>query len=366
MSESPGGYNPEETQAHDRLPRERLRSVSLRKLILEWGVAVVVVLAINAVAIAAIHQFDPNRFRVQVGVKYDLLRDAGGDYDSLILGDSTPNQGVIPSVLGEEAGGTWANLATVADMLALNSVWLLTEYIERYGPPERVLLCHVPDMWHREVDLKILSQAKIPINGFGELDPPLGLGAKDKLELFTTRYAPLYSNNESLSRLVMKPWKAENLHHMFDADGFMPMAEQEEGWQEAIEAAKLEHLQQPFAVSDINARSVQRLIDMAQEHGFTLYLTPGSVSPGLAGSAGYQRNFDDMIEQYRAWAASSERVVLILDTPQSFPTPMMYDEDHVTLEGAQRWSKRIAEAIRRHEAASDSPAIGTDPGEDTR
>ena len=44
MTTSPEGYNPQETQTDDRLPRERLRAVSVRRIVVEWLVAGAVVL----------------------------------------------------------------------------------------------------------------------------------------------------------------------------------------------------------------------------------------------------------------------------------------------------------------------------------
>ncbi len=353
MASSPGGYNPQETQAHDRLPRERLRAVGVKRVVAEWLIAGVVLLAVNAAAFAALERYDPNRFRVQVALKYELLQEQGGQYDSLILGDSTPNQGVMPAVLNEQVGGSWLNLATVANMLAVSDAWLLQDFIERHGPPKRVLICHVPDMWPRGVDPLVLSEADVPILGFGELDPSLELSRGDQLQIFKTRYLPLYSKNDSLSRMTIKPWKIEDLRGMFQDDGFMPIAEQEAGREEAIQHAIAEHKKKPFKVSEVNEQAVQRIIALAEQHGIEVYLTTGSASRELAKSPGYRRNFDAMIEQYRAWAAQSNRLTVILPEPQTFADELMFDEDHVTREGAEVWTTRLAEAIRSAELDAD-------------
>lgn len=345
MTPSPEGYNPLETQADDRLPRERLRAISVKRMVLEWLVAGCVVLSINVAAFAAMDRYDPNRFRVQVAVKYELLRERGAQYDSLILGDSTPNQGVIPSILDEQVGGRWINLATVANLLTISNAWLLEEYIDSYGPPKNVVIALVPDMWPREADPVVFSQAEVPISSFAGLNPPLSLSAREKLRMFATRYLPLYSKNESLNQLIRKPWKVEDLRGGFSEDGFMVTHEQEDGWLEDLEVAKLEHWQQPFSVSEINEQGMRRVIELAELHGFIVYLTPGSASEGLATSPGYARNFNGMIEAYRAWANSSDNLVLILPEPQTFPDEMMYDEDHVLEAGAVVWSTRIAESI---------------------
>lgn len=359
MTQSPAGYNPQETQAQDRLPRERLREVSVKRMVLEWLVAGCVVLVVNAAAFAALDRYDPNRFRVQVAVKYELLRERGGEYDSLILGDSTPNQGIIPEMLDERVGGKWFNLSTVANMLTLSSAWMLEEYIETYGPPKQVIVSHVPDMWPRDVDPIVLSQAEYPITAFGSLNPPIDLKPQQMLRMAATRYVPLYSNNVSLSRLAMTPWKAEDLRGGFADDGFMVMHKQEDGWRADLEKAKLEHLENRFDVSPINEKGMARIIELAQEHGFMVYLTTGSVSQGLAASPGYRRNFDAMMQRYRAWADSSDHLTLILPEPQVFPDEMMYDEDHVLESGAKQWTRRIADAI----LAVRQPQTPDDPGD---
>lgn len=357
MTDSPGGYNPLETQAEDRLPRERLRPVGVGRVVMEWLVAGLVVVVLNFAAMAVLDRYDPNRFRVQVGVKYEVLREQGGSYDSLILGDSTPNQGVMPAVLNDRVGGSWANLATVADMLAASDVWLLTEFVDLHGPPERVLVCHVPDMWARDPNPLVLAEADVPLSGFDDLDPPLSLGLGEKWGVFKSRYLPLYSKNDSLSVLLMKPWKAKDLRGLYDASGFMSVDGQEPGWSEAIAAAKREHEEKAYKLSAINEQAMTRLIELAEQHGFTVYLTPGSCSRGLAQSPGYRRNFSGMIQQYRAWADASERVVLILPEPQVFADAMMFDEDHVNAEGAEAWTGRIADAILESERSAAQPEV---------
>lgn len=343
------GYNPDETLTDDGLPRERLRDVRWRSLIVEWSVAVAVVALINVAAIAALNRADPNRFRVQVEVKYERLRENGSDYDSLILGDSTPNQGIKPALLDEQVGGKWMNLATVANMLALSDAWLLEEYIERNGPPNRVIVSHVPDMWPRTADPGVMSQAPVGVNDYGKLNPPIHWSAKDKIVVLGTRYFPLYSKQQSLLELVQKPWKTSDLRASFGKDGFMQVAGQADGWSKVVDAAIAEHEAEPFELSDDNARAMRRLSELAETHGFTIYLTPGSVSQPLAESKGYRRNFDAMVKHYQQWAASSEHVTLILPEPQALPREMMFDEDHVNAKGAAAWTGRIADAIKQAE-----------------
>ncbi|MFN3165847.1 MAG: hypothetical protein ACE37H_02150 [Phycisphaeraceae bacterium] len=360
----PAGYNPDETVTDDGLPRERLRDVRWRSVAIEWAVAVAVVALINVAAIAALDRVDPNRFRVQVEVKYERLREHGGDYDSLILGDSTPNQGIKPELLNEQLGGKWMNLATVANMLALSDAWLLDEYIDTHGVPERVIVCHVPDMWAREADPGVMSQAPVGVNDFGGLNPPIDWSAKDKLVVLGTRYFPLYSKQQSLLELVQKPWKARDLRETFGGDGFMQVQGQVDGWPKAVEAAIAEREQTPYKLSEDNARAMRRLIELAEQHGFMIYLTPGSVSQPLAASEGYRRNFDAMIEQYQKWAASSEHVTLILPEPQAFAREMMFDEDHVNAEGAVAWTTRIAEAVKRVEQNKGEGDAASNGGDD--
>ena len=360
----PAGYNPDETLTDDGLPRERLRDVRWRAIGVEWAVAVAVVAVINVFAIAALNRVDPNRFRVQVEVKYERLRENGKGYDSLVLGDSTPNQGIDPKVLDQQVGGRWMNLATVANMLALTDAWLLDEYIDQYGAPKRVIVAHVPDMWARKADPGVMSQAPVGVNDYTKLDPPIDWSAKDKVVVLGTRYFPLYSKQQSLLQLVQKPWKAKDLRGSFGADGFMSVDGRVGGWPEAVEAAIAEHAEEPYGLSDENRRAMQRLIELAGQYHFMIYLTPGSVSQPLAESPGYRRNFDAMIQQYRAWAASSDRVTLILPEPQAFPREMMFDEDHVNAKGAEAWTNRIAEAIKQSEHTDGDGAASKGAGDE--
>lgn len=349
----PEGYNPTETQAEQHLPSERLRAVKRWHVFGEWAVMALVVLAVNVGAFIALKRYDPNRFDVQVVVKYERLREDGGKFDSLILGDSTANQGLMPRVFNEQLGGAWLNLATVANMLAVSDAWQLDEYIKKNGAPRRVIVCHVPDMWARKADPGVMGKAPIAMGDFEKLVPPIKWSLKDRVLVLGNRYVPIYSKSTSLSEMVKKPWALRDLRADFGADGFMAVKGQAKDWEAAVAAAILEHEKDPYELSEINTQAMAAVIALAEQHGFNVYLTPGSVSGPLAESPGYRRNYEAMLEQYRRWAESSERVFLALPDPVVFDDAMMFDEDHVNVEGAEVWSGRLADAIKAAERSAE-------------
>ena len=76
----------------------------------------------------------------------------------LILGDSSAAQGVDPEFWTNASGESAINLATIGDATVVNDAWMLETYLERFGRPNKVVIVHAYDIWHRELKQNVVVQ----------------------------------------------------------------------------------------------------------------------------------------------------------------------------------------------------------------
>ena len=64
-----------------------------------------------------------------------------------------------------QSGESAINLATIGDATVVNDAWMLETYLERFGRPNKVVIVHAYDIWHRELKQNVVVQ--IPFKSFG-------------------------------------------------------------------------------------------------------------------------------------------------------------------------------------------------------
>jgi hypothetical protein len=293
----------------------------------------------------------PNLAGWIIGYKWDLLQGLDKPADWLILGDSSCNQGVDPAVVETELGGDAINLCTIGDMLAVNDAWMLEWHIAHYGAPRGVLLVHVYDTWHRS--FKPVRMGSIPLSyrALRRLGPPVKLRRSDLMSYLATRYFPLYANNMSLQYVLrlgdpgapyLGATQVANTQGFLAAQDASPDhvrrdARSHVGWLNRTTQRK---------ISADNARSLRQIAGLAERYDFDVYLATAPTYVGLAADPMFQRYYADLVTELAAFAPATGRVHLLLDLA-TFPAESMQNADHLILEAAQAYTRRLTTAIRR-------------------
>ena len=112
-----------------------------RQLMTTAAIVAVLILTVDLVAAALLAWRPVARDHWLVASKWRLL-DRARATDTLVLGDSSCNQGVRPDVLGAALGGSVLNLCTIGDLLVINDAWMLEAYLRRHPPPARVVVAN--------------------------------------------------------------------------------------------------------------------------------------------------------------------------------------------------------------------------------
>jgi len=331
----------------ETLPRETLAPATWREVAATLAGVLVLFALVDLVAVIGLERRPLNAGYRVVKEKWRLLEGQVTPVDWLVLGDSAGNQGVMPAVLEAELGGTALNLCTIGAQSAMGDAWMLDAYLRKVGAPDHVLVVHVYDNWERE--LKVDGIAQVPLRwGFWErLQPPVHLDAGPALELGLHRYLPLYAQNQALSRLLRAPWSALGRPFEMDAEGFVPEARSNPA---AVRSDAQKHLalvrRGKAVLSSSNRRAIDALEAMAERHGFDIWLAHAPVFAGLPAEEDYRSYFAQVQEGLSSFTARRPRVRVLSSEPVTFPAEEMTNVDHVTAEGARRYTKVLAGQIR--------------------
>lgn len=329
------------------LPVEKPSPIRARRLAcLALGV-LIGVLAVNEGARQVLRRTTPNIGYALVPQKWRLLLERERPVEWLVVGDSSCNQGLDPELLARQLGGEALNLCTVASSLALDAAWMLDLHLERLGPPRGVALIHAYHVWHRTLPPFATAHVPLPWGFWRELEPRLDPEAHWVLQSFLARYVPLLSENQSLKRLLMRPWDAAPRYRV-DARGFMPAAR---GSRRALERdlrrrlAWLEGRPTP-ALSAENRAALERLGSLAGDHGFDVYLLNAPLADALAASPAFRRYRSGLTELLAGTAARHPRLHY-LEREYVFPGAEMQNGDHLLAKAAARYTRSVAAEIGR-------------------
>lgn len=338
----------------NRLPDETVPPAGVPRIAaIIAGVAVLTLLA-NAGAYALLKWKTPNVFDELAYAKWRLIDSPPPGTDSLILGDSSANQGVDPRVLEDRLGGGWINLGSVANQLTIDDAWMLDRYIQLHGPPRRVVVVHVYDMWRRRMDPASFAKLPLPWGFWDRMDPPLSPSLEQQAQIFVARYVPLYSSDVSLRHVLMQPWKVPSLGAPLRGDGFMPMEgarpeEVEVDFQE--QAADL--ATRPPQITAASRAGLERMLELSEQHGFPLYIAFGPGYDKLAALAAHREYVTETRRLLQQIIDDHPRARLVLESPPPFPLSQLQNVEHLTVEGAHRYTMLLAERIEALEATGN-------------
>ena len=334
------------------LPQEHLSSSSWKKVSMQLLGSLLFLLILNFGMLWYLGNYTSNYGFWTIHQKWQLLEDLDQPVDWLILGDSSCNQGVMPSIIETELGETALNLCTIGNLGTINDLWMLEEYIDRFGPPKHVVIIHVFDIWHRPLDQVIFGQVPRPW-GFWEhhtLGSYLFEDEEIRQETFIEKFIPLYSQSRAITNILRStvvlqhnPLKP-NWH--LEADGFLVATEPHPdvvvaGAQDQIKFAS----ENVFSISPTNDMSMQEIGVLADSYGFQVYLVNSPVYQGLYDHAAYQSYLAGVQDKLAEFDSDSSYVFHIAGV-RTFPAEMMQNPDHLILTGAAEYTHWLVEQIQ--------------------
>ncbi len=334
-----------------RLPQELIRPATPRRVAVHVLGTLAVLVTMNFAAWAYTRREPLSHDAAMAHAKWDLLRAPAGDVDTLIVGDSSGNFGVMPELLEEQTGWKAINVCTMGRYLAVGDVWMVQDWIDRNGPPARVISVHAARRWEDELEPQSIAQVPLPF-GFWKHSPDLKLDWGETRDLLMARYVPLYASSVSLSRALRTwTWRLKNpipvaaRGHASLADA-NPTNVQRGTGRTRNKISK--HLQ--LEMTEHNRTALETLRDLSAQHGFELYLAHGPVYEGLVQAPGYQQHLWQLNDQLSELVDTSEHVHLVFTEPPAFPIDQMENPNHLVGPYPAGYTSALADALT---AASD-------------
>lgn len=278
--------------------------------------------------------------------------------DWLIVGDSSANQGVMPSEIQRMTGKKALNLGTIGNMTVVEDLWMLEEYIDRFGPPEKVVVVHVFDMWNRYFDPLLTSQIPLPW-GFWEKYTFAHelIGDQERETIFIDRFIPLYTQDWTLRSIIYS--SVTGLKNPFNPglfvypDGFFPSeeAKPEQAEQDALDQVEFVE-DNAFFVSDINRSAMEEIIRLAEEYSFDVYLVNSPIHERLYGSPIFQEYAGGMHAELAGFDRQSERVHY-LEAYKTFASHLMQTSDHLITPAAETYTQWLVDSLMNAEKSDN-------------
>ncbi|MBN2148174.1 MAG: hypothetical protein JW726_12345 [Anaerolineales bacterium] len=310
------------------------------------------VVLLNFLILAYLKDYTPNFGYWTLNQKWELLLEHDEEVDWLILGDSSCNQGVMPAVFESELGQSALNLCTIGNVGTLGDLWMLDAYIERFGPPQHVVIVHVYDIWYRKINPVIFGQVQVPPSfwqNFLLADEFLG-DDRVKGELFIERYVPLHAQGRIVGQIFQEIFLLERNPLLpkwsLTEDGYLPA---DPAMPDIVVNGAESHIQfvmeNSFSVSEVNQKALRAIIDLAEEYQFDVILVNSPVYEGLYANADFQVYLANMMVWQQRIATKSERIQVISNV-RTFPADQMQNPDHLITSGAVAYTDWLLEEIK--------------------
>ncbi len=328
------------------LPGEFIPTTNGRRV----GTIILSVLALvfllNLVVTVWLNKTVPNEGYRKIRQKWSMLEHLQKPVDTVILGDSSGAQGFDPEVVTMNLGGSAINLCTVGDMTVVDSAAMLDEYVRKYGPPKRVIVVHVFDVWNRQITGYAFAQTPLKPSSPAVAWWPRAKDPALQREMFLGRNVKLFSESKSLLEDVKELVKGhKNRGPGPRPDGFSVALKPDRN---QLNRDVKEHLdtaaQIDPSISADNVAALKHMGDLSKRYGFPVYIVNGPISdlvmsdPTFVGA--YRKTIDNVAQE-----CARDGEIFLMQTPMQFPRGEMDNVDHLTYAGAQKYTQAAVQCM---------------------
>ncbi len=327
------------------LPGEWVRPASARQVTLFWLATLALFVLFNFAVRPLLRAYTTNGAFLMMREKWRMIDRLTQPVDWLILGDSSGNQGVDPSLFSQWIGGSAINLCTVGWLLPIEDAWKLDSYTRRLGPPKGVLIVRGHESWDWDLDQAIPCYAQLPLPwGFWKtLNPRLDIPPADLAWLFFCRYLPLYSENTTIADFLQHPlrWKPGNLDGY--TNGFYVARQADPEYVERNTRVRLEsRADHPFRISPPSRTALAAFCAYAQRYQVPIFIAHSPMYEGYYDTPEIRADIQHLNDWIRQETRNCPNVHLLLEEPMLFPKEAMQNPNHATWEAARSYTRRLA------------------------
>lgn len=299
--------------------------------------------------------------------KWRVLGNLDEPVDWVVLGDSSGSQAFDPGVLEKERDLTAVNLGTIGNFGLTDDLWMLEEYIERFGPPRRVVLIHVYDVWRRGLDPKLLGRVPRDRAMSPETVEKYGIDEEQLEDMRLVRYVRMYAERTSIRKALELTWyrltrTEEELDEIRKTDRSLPEKEPEltdSGFvrmcgaiPDAVKRDAGGHMKflrrsRP-RISRDNREALVAISALAAEHGFEVDIVNGPLYERLVAKPEFEKYFRGLVVGLRKLTGRNPRVHVI-ESVYPVAGKHLQNMDHITCDATADYTRWVIDQIERAE-----------------
>ena len=142
------------------------------------------------------------------------------------------------------------------------------------------------------------------------------------------------------------PGKIKIPPRTIQSNGFTPVADPQPTTVEFdYSVHKSFYSQEQFELSEINRQALERLVELADEYEFDVYIANSPIFDGLKVDAKFQTYFTNVQDLLINLDVRSPYIHFVLCETPSYPKELMTNVDHLILEGALSFTDTLAKSI---------------------
>ncbi len=318
--------------------------------------AIAIAAAVNLAAAELLRAHPQNLGYLTVRDAWDRVLGLDEPPEWLVLGDSGCGHAVVPELLEADLGGSVVEACTLGDMGLIDDAWMLGRLIERRGPPGNVVIVHVYDVWQRALPPPgLLAQVPMRPGYWLRLDPSLGLGARGSLDVVAARYLPLVGERRSLKSLARGTLSSTTRPQDIPAGGGQEPSTDTAAVIRDFRRHREFAASTAFAISSVNLQGLNYIAEMADAHGFHVYIANAPLWDGLAADSAFVRYNGSVQDLLRSFAGERPAVTHRGRTDAFELGAMTRTVDHVRPGPAAVYSRGIAEWIALVRSEAEDP-----------
>lgn len=329
------------------LTHERAVPTSKREIIITISATLVIFLAISMLFILYLKAYTTNRGYWVIEKKWDVLKNLESPVDWLVLGDSSCNQAIVIDVFMRELGESALNLCTVGPLTAVDDLWLLEAYMDRFGPPDNLLIMHTYDSLTYDVTPILLGKIPQKLYFWKESSVQPTLTIRDHVNYWLSRYFPVYTDFKTIQNIILSPKTWFRSNFFMDDRGYMPSnyADSENVEQDSNRHLDFSLENSPLKISPINESAISSMIDLSEKNGTEIFFSGSPLYEGLYDNNIFSRNYHEIFDQINVYSTRSEKF-FYLERVSTFPKSVMENADHITSLAADGFTRRVAKDIK--------------------
>lgn len=325
-----------------KIPKEIIPKTSTKTILRTILSTLTLVMLANITIAMLLPLVQPNRGYWLIQQKWNWILNTKTPVDTLVLGDSSGNQGFIPKVYSNITGRSAYNACTIGDMTLSNDAWMLDKYLKRHKPPKRVIILHTFDAWNRPPQPSCL--ANIPIS-IGQLHPRLKLNIKQQKDYWLCRLFPLYSYSYSIKELILKPQQAfsERFHI---TNGYMCVQNPDPDRVHESVSNHITYIKNhpDFSLNTSQVTALKHINDLAAAFTFQVFLVNTPFCDQLNDNPVLPPYYEQVLRWFNQITQNLSNITFIGETI-TYPANIMEQDDHLIHETALDFTERASKIL---------------------